>query len=63
MVEIPGLDQNKLRNICKEDNLSLVVLFGSHSRGQADKNSECLGEVEPITKFSFPNICRRLKTF
>ncbi len=40
MLEIPGLDQNRLRNICKEDNLSLVILFGSHSRGQADKNSD-----------------------
>ncbi|NOX97498.1 MAG: nucleotidyltransferase domain-containing protein [Nitrospirae bacterium] len=40
MIEIPGLDQNRLRNICKEDNLSLVILFGSHSRGHADKNSD-----------------------
>ncbi len=40
MVEIPGLEHNRLRNVCKQGNLSLVILFGSHSRGQADKNSD-----------------------
>ncbi len=40
MIEISGLDQNRLRNVCKQHNLSLVILFGSHSRGQADKNSD-----------------------
>ncbi len=40
MVEIPGLEHNRLRDICKQSNLSLVVLFGSYSRGRADKNSD-----------------------
>jgi len=37
---MPGLDQNKLRKICKQDKISLVIFFGSYSRGQANKNSD-----------------------
>jgi predicted nucleotidyltransferase len=74
MVEIPGLEQNRLRNVCNQGHLSLVVLFGSYSRGRADKNSDLdlailvdkksiNDATEPISTFHFKLKAPRKEAF